>query len=149
MTRYLLDSDILSYLEQKESPFYPSVHNRLSRLDDDDEVIVSIVSFYEVSYGISWGPEEDRDYLMRTIASIEEKFSVANLSQQGAEVFGELKSVYRKHTNASPKNLKRNDIDFLIASSAIAEDAVLVSNDKIFTAIRDIEPALKLENWAV
>lgn len=149
MRRYLLDSDILSYLEQKDSPFFPSVQDRLSRLDDDDEVIVSILSLYEISYGISWGPEEDRDFLIRSITSIEEKFLIANLSRKGAEVFGELKSIYRKMTDSSPKNLKRNDIDFLIASSAIAEDAILVSNDKIFLAIKEIEPTLKLENWAV
>jgi predicted nucleic acid-binding protein len=148
MRRYLLDSDILSYLEQKDSRFFPSVRDRLSRLDDDDEVIVSILSLYEIFYGISWGPEEDRDFLIRSITSIEEKFLIANLSRKGAEVFGGLKSIYRKRTDSSPKNLKRNDIDFLIASSAIAEDAILVSNDKIFLAIKEIDPTLKLENWA-
>lgn len=149
MTRYLLDSDILSYLEQKDSPYSPSVRDRLSRLDDDDEVIVCILSLYEIAYGISWGPQEDRDYLLQSIASIEENFSIVNLSRKGAEIFGKLKSAYRHISRASPKNLKRNDIDFLIASAAIAENAVLVSNDKMFSVIGEIEPTLKLENWAV
>ena len=139
---------ILSYLEQKDSPFAPSVRHHLSLLDDDDEVIVSILSLYELFYGISWGSEEDRDYLIQSIASIEQRFAIVNLSRMGAEAFGRLKSEYRKHSGSAPKNIKRNDIDFLIASSAIAEDAVLVSNDKIFLTIKDIEPSLKLENWA-
>ena len=88
MRRYLLDSDILSYLEQKDSHFFPSIRNRMSQLDDDDEVVVSILSLYEISYSISWGPKEDRDYLLRSISTIEEKFLVANLSRKGAEIFG-------------------------------------------------------------
>jgi predicted nucleic acid-binding protein len=47
------------------------------------------------------------------------------------------------------KAVDRHDVDFILASSAIAEDAVLVSNDKIFLSVRDIEPTLRLENWAV
>jgi predicted nucleic acid-binding protein len=118
MKRYLLDSDTLSYLQQQDSPFYTSACNRMSWLDDDDEVIVSILSLYEISYGISWGPKEDRDYLMQSIASIEKRFAVANLCLTGAEIFGELKSVYRKHTGIPSKTLKRDYIDILIASVA-------------------------------
>jgi predicted nucleic acid-binding protein len=149
MRRYLLDSDILSYLEQKDSPFSPSVRKHLSHLDDDDEVIVSLLSLYELQYGISWGSQEDRDCLLQSIASIEKRFPAVNLSRTGAAVFGKLKSAYRKYSGSSPLNLKRNDIDFLLASSAISEDATLVSNDKIFLAVKEIEPSLKLENWAV
>jgi predicted nucleic acid-binding protein len=148
MSRYLLDSDILSYLQQKDSPFYPAVSERLSRLSDDDEVIISILSLYEIAYGISWAPEEDREYLLKSVASVEATFRASPLSRRGAGIFGELKSAYRQNTGAPSKILKRDDIDLLIASSAIAEDAVLVSNDRIFAAIAEIEPALQLENWA-
>ena len=88
MSRYLLDSDIL--LQQKDSPFYHAVSERLSRLNDDDEVIISILSLYEMHYGISWGPEEDRAYLLQAVASVEEAFPVAPLSHRGASIFGEL-----------------------------------------------------------
>jgi predicted nucleic acid-binding protein len=47
------------------------------------------------------------------------------------------------------KLLDQHNIDLILASSAIAEDATLVSNDKIFLSIKEIEPTLKLENWAI
>jgi predicted nucleic acid-binding protein len=37
---------------------------------------------------------------------------------------------YQEETGINTKALKKNDLDFLIASSAISQGAVLVSNDK-------------------
>lgn len=73
-------------------------------------------------------------------------FAVMPLSHIGAGVFGELKAKYRQTTGALSKSLKRNDIDFILASTAITENAI-VSNDRIFEAIVKIEPPLQLENW--
>lgn len=53
-----------------------------------------------------------------------------------------------KRPGINQKALDQHNIDFILASSAIAEEAVLVGNDKIFLLIRDVEPALRLENWA-
>lgn len=119
----------------------------MARLDDDDEVIVSILSLYEFAYGVSWGPEEDQDYLIRSIASIEKNFSIANLTRTGAKVFGDLKSIYRKNTSIPAKALKRNDMDFLIASVAIDLEAVLVSHDHVFLTLKELYPPLQLEDW--
>lgn len=149
MRRYLLDSDMLSYLQQPESPFYLLVSTRAARLTDEDEIFLSILSLYEMSYGISWGPAEDRPYLLGAIEKTEQMFPVIPLSRAGAAIFGDLKAKYRQNTGALSKSLKRNDIDFVIASTAIVENATLVSNDKIFKTIQEIEPALQLENWAV
>ena len=57
MKLYLLDSDILTYLEQQDSPLHKPVAQRLSQLDDSDEVLISIISFYEMQYGVSWADE--------------------------------------------------------------------------------------------
>jgi predicted nucleic acid-binding protein len=54
---------------------------------------------------------------------------------------------YRLHIGIAQRALKKNDFDFLIASSAIAHEAILISNDKIFGIIQDIEPSLAHENW--
>jgi predicted nucleic acid-binding protein len=148
MRRYLLDSDTLSYLQQPDSPFYPAVSTRIAQLTDEDEVFLSILSLYEMSYGVSWGPAEDRPYFLRAIEKTEQMFPVMPLARAGAAIFGDLKTKYRHSTGALGKSLKRNDIDFILASTAIAENATLVSNDKIFEVVQQIEPTLQLENWA-
>ncbi len=42
-----------------------------------------------------------------------------------------------------------DDIDLLIASTAIETSAVLVSNDHLFSTIGDIYPGFQWENWAL
>jgi len=58
-----------------------------------------------------------------------------------------LKIAYKNHTGISKKDAKKNDIDLLIASTAIALDATLVSNDRIFKTLSEIDSRLKYENW--
>jgi predicted nucleic acid-binding protein len=43
--------------------------------------------------------------------------------------------------------MKKNDLDMLIASTAMAEDATLVSNDRIFATLMEIESRFRWENW--
>ncbi len=45
------------------------------------------------------------------------------------------------------KKAKKNNLDLLIASTSIAENATLVSNDKIFKKLAKLELGLKYENW--
>lgn len=148
MKKYVLDSDILTYLEQQDSPSHGKVRQRLSQLHDDDEVMISILSLYEMHYGLSWASDDERSALSRTVDSIASKFIVVGLSQSGAMIFGDLKAAYRRTIGIAPDALKRNDIDLLIASTALAQDAVLVSNDRLFEKIKDINPNFQLENWA-
>lgn len=149
MKKYLLDSDILSYLEQIESPFHTPVNRRLCQLDDTDEISIPILALYEIHHGISWASEEDRPYFLRMVSSMEEKFPIAGLSPQGARIYGDLKAAYRKETGISGKNIKRDDIDLMIASIAIEYDATLVSHDKIFKRLQPLYPNLEIEDWAV
>lgn len=149
MKKYLLDSDVLTYLEQQDSPLHEKVRQRLSCLQDDDEVMVSILSLYEMHYGISWASDVERSILSRAVDSIASKFMVVGLSQRGARIFGDLKAGYRRTIGIAPGALKRNDIDLLIASAALEHGAILVSNDRLFEKITAINPAFQLENWAV
>ena len=51
-------------------------------------------------------------------------------------------------TGARERELVRHNIDLILASMAVVEGAVLVSNDAIFPALAAIEPQLLVENWA-
>lgn len=149
MTLYLLDSDILTYLEQQDSLWHKPVAQRLSQLDDSDKVLISIISFYEMQYGVSWANENERISLRQAIDALASRFQVVGLSRQGARIFGELKAAYRRAVGITPNALKRNDIDLLIASTAIETSAVLVSNDHLFSTIGDIYPGFQWQNWAL
>ena len=149
MSKYLLDTDILTYLEQHDSPLHARVVKRLSQLDDDDEALVSILSFYEMYYGISWASRHEQVALQSAMGSIASKFPVVGLSLQGARIFGALKAAYRRIVGITPNALKRNDVDLLIASTAIETGAILVSNDHLFESIRHLQSDFELENWAI
>jgi predicted nucleic acid-binding protein len=50
MINYLIDSNIISYLADKESPYNQTVVNHFCALDDDSVVSVSILTLYELYY---------------------------------------------------------------------------------------------------
>ncbi len=56
MTRYLIDTNILVYLETPSSPFHNSVKERFQQLYDEDQLYVSVLSLYELNYGaaVKW-----------------------------------------------------------------------------------------------
>jgi predicted nucleic acid-binding protein len=63
------------------------------------------------------------------------------------QTFGILKSTYQKATGINQKILARHNVDFIIASTAIENNAVLVSNDHIFFDLKKCYTSLELENW--
>ena len=111
--------------------------------------MVSILSFYEMYYGISWASRHEQVALQHAMGSIASKFPVVGLSLQGAQIFGDLKAAYRRIVGITPNALKRNDVDLLIASTAIETGAILVSNDHLFESIRHLQSDFELENWAI
>ena len=63
------------------------------------------------------------------------------------DIFANLKTKYKKATGINKNAIKRHNLDLLIASTAIAMDAIIVSDDGIFEKLMEIEPLLKYENW--
>jgi len=69
------------------------------------------------------------------------------LSVEEIDIFGKLKAKYKEETAIKTKALKKNDLDFLIASTAISQGAILVSNDGIFGDIVEYGLRLEFEEW--
>ena len=63
------------------------------------------------------------------------------------DILGKIKAKYKQETGINTKALKKNDLDFLIASTAISQGAIWVSNDAIFGDILDYEFGLEFEKW--
>ena len=147
---YILDTDIISYLWDTKSPYHQKIVERLNHLNDDDIVGLSIVSIYELTYGMkSFKNEELKASFDKALSIIKEDkdISIYSLDIASADFFSELKQLYKSHTDISGKNAKKNDLDFMIASIAMSQNAILVSNDKLFEALSKLNTNLKYENW--
>jgi predicted nucleic acid-binding protein len=144
MRTYLLDTNIISYLADPSSAFHERVAGAIQALADDSRLSISLLSLYELAYGYVRDPGHSR--LLSIVR--EEGIGVLAPSEEGAEVFAQLKNGYRLRTGARERELVRHNVDLILASTAIIQDAVLVSNDTIFRTLAELEPRLDVENWA-
>jgi len=145
---YLLDTNIISYLTDPNSPYREKVKKRLFALSENDKVSVSIITLYELSYGLATlSNNQDKKIFESSIFFIKKYLDIFPLSVKEIDIFGEIKAKYRKETGINTKAIKKNDLDFLIASTAISQNVILVSNDKIFEDITNFGFNLYCERW--
>ena len=144
MATYLLDTNTISYLADHASPFHQPTTRHLAELPEESEVAISLLTLYELTYGFFHDPAHSR--LLSIVE--EEQVRIVPLPSAGAEIFAALKHAYRRHTGARERIIGRHNVDLLLATTAIVEGAVLVSNDGIFAALAALEPRLSIENWA-
>ena len=149
MAKFLLDTNILSYFGDRSSKFHEAVYQRFTSLTEGDELCISILSSYEYEYGIACSPPTIRTKLLQSQKEIINIIPIVPLNEAGSKVFGEIKKQYWEQIGIDRKSLERHNIDFMIASSAIVENATLVSNDSIFKLLQEIGKDFKLENWTV
>lgn len=130
MPRYMLDTNMCIYL-MKNHP--EQVARRFAACYVGD-VVMSAITFAELDYGVevSDDPERERgnlDALTKLI--VVEPYDIA-----AARAYGPVRLATRER--------KKDHLDKLIASHAIALNTVLVTNN-----VRDFVayPGLKIENW--
>ena len=144
--KYLLDGNILTELEDRTKPSYKAIRDRLAALSSEDQAYISIISAYEYHDGIAKASETLSEKLKRAWKTFLDLFEVLPPPLKGAEIYGEIKTGYQKHTGIGKKEIKRHTVDFILASTAIEANAVLVSDDRIFKTIKEFYPSLRVEN---
>lgn len=150
MIKYILDTDIISYLWDTNSKYHLQIVNKLNSLNNDDIVAISIISIYELTYGVA---NFTNDKLKNTFENAlntikqDKDISIYTLSINSADYFSELKYTYKNVIGINAKSAKKNDLDFMIASISNDNNSVLVSNDKIFKSISEMNYKFKYENW--
>ena len=142
MNKYLLDTNIASYFADDLSPFHSAVSRKISHLGNQKRVYLSMLTIYELQHAISCVESNLAEKFINTIKVMTEIFEITNLSKNGAAIFGKIKTRYRQATGTARKALERHNIDIMLAASAVSENAVLVSNDRIFERIHEIYPEL-------
>ena len=147
MTRYLLDTNIVSDL-QTDTTAGSKILKKLQNLNAEDEVSVSIIVLYELVYGMSnLSDPQQKKSVLQGIEFIKEYLSVIPLDMKEVDIFARLKTQFKQATGITKNAIRRHNLALLIASTALAVDAVIVSDDAIFEKLTDIEPSLRCENW--
>jgi len=146
MSNYILDTNIISTLGAEDRDGI--ISNRLFALSDIDNVSISIITIYEENYGLkNSNDKKQQERFKKNLDLIQQFFEIIPLDIKEMDIYASLKIAYKNHTGITKKDAKKNDLDLLIASTAIAIDATLISNDKIFKTLALLEPRLKYENW--
>ncbi|HEX4963006.1 MAG TPA: type II toxin-antitoxin system VapC family toxin [Thermoanaerobaculia bacterium] len=144
---FLLDSDSLSDFYEPLSPGHSNITRRIASFGKANDIVVSILSIYELEYGYANADEEMKPAIRRRISDAQNQFSLLPLTPEAARLFGTLKARLRILRQLSDKASKRHNMDVMVAATAITEGCTLISADGIYSDLRRIDPTLRVENW--
>ena len=131
--RYLLDTNICIYLSKRHQP---GLLAKLAKIPVV-EAGISVVTYGELVYGAF--KSERRKENLHTIGEFIEAFQPLPLPVAAGQAYGSIKEDLRAKGQVIGEN------DLWIASHALAEDYILVTNNmREFKRIK----GLQLENWA-
>ena len=132
MPRYMLDTDVSSYLIRGD---HPEVLEQLRK--HLDEVCISCITEAELQYGAM---KRNNRRLTQKVNLFCNLIPGIDWTQKTAKVYAGLR--IELEAQGSPIGT----MDMMIASSALAEDVTLITNNMAhFSRIR----GLKLENWVL
>ncbi len=144
---YLFDTNIISDLYDTSSKQHLSIIEKFKSLASSDTIAISILTLYELEYAYGNAPSDKKIILRNNINHIKANFDIASLSITSAELFGVLKKQFKDSSMISRENIKKHTIDIMLASCAISDNYIIVSNDKIFSALQNLYNELNIENW--
>jgi predicted nucleic acid-binding protein len=102
---------------------------------------------YELEYGFSNSPEEKKTVIRKRISDAQKDFPILPLTAEGAELFGNLKTGFRRLRQLNDKRVKSHNIDLMIAATAISEECILVSLDSLYPDVQRLHAGLKVASW--
>ena len=131
MPRYMLDTDISSYLIRGD---HPEVTDAFRQHFPD--VCISAITAAELQYGAQ---KRKSQLLTRNVNAYCNLVPICDWTREAAETYAEMRVELEKH--GTPVG----SMDMLIAASAIAEGAILITNNIAhFSKIGK----LRVENWS-
>ena len=131
---YMLDTNTVSYILKGKSP---AARKRLANLAADEVACISIVTEFELEYGLARSP--DAANLGRAVRGFLSRIQVLPLGSVEARAYGQL----RAKQQAVGRPLE--SMDMLIAAHSIAVGAILVTGDRVFEYVSGLAGR---ENWA-
>jgi tRNA(fMet)-specific endonuclease VapC len=133
MPRYMLDTDISSYLMNQSN----SAVLRNLQLVAVSDVCISAISRSELEYGVAVSPRRDRD--QRNLAILLQHIQVLDYPGEASLDYAQIRARLKTRGAIIGAN------DLLIAAHARCMGLILVTNNtREFSRV----PALRIENWA-
>lgn len=128
---YLIDTDIIIYSLKNHDQVVKNFRNF-----KEAPKAISVITYGELVYGARKSANSEKN--LAKVYRLAELFPIIDISPAIMEIFGELKASLEK----SGKTI--DDMDLLIASTAIVNNLILVTNnEKHFQRI----PGLEMVNW--
>ena len=132
MTRYMLDTDMCSYII-KERP--ASVNQHFKKLDMDN-ICISIVTYAELMYGVERSSSRRINHAV--IKDFSRHLDIINWDVSAADQYAVLR------TDLEAKGTPIGAMDMMIAAHSKSLNTILVTNNlKHFTKVA----GLRIENW--
>ena len=129
---YLIDTDILVFQLRNK---YPKINEKINNLNAN-QISISSISVAELFFGAYNSADITKN--IRLVSDLINEINIIDFDIQAAEKFGEIKAELNKNGTLI------SDSDLFIASTAISNDLILVTNnEKHFNRIN----YLKIENW--
>lgn len=132
MARYMLDTNICIYL-MKHQP--PEVAERFAQCFVGD-VVISAITLAELEYGVAASDDANRQRNRAALEAFLKEVPAVPFDAGAAKAYGPAQMLARER--------KRDALDKLIASHAMALDVTLVTNNPADFTVYD---RLRLENW--
>jgi tRNA(fMet)-specific endonuclease VapC len=130
--KYLLDTNICIYLIKRQ---YPEILSKLLRVGFD-KIGISTITLAELEYGVA---NSNRSFEAQTaLLEFILPFEILDFNYTAASFYGKIRKELKD------KGRPISDMDMLIASIAMANELIVVTNnEKEFKRISE----LKIENW--
>ena len=128
---YMLDTNTVSYIIKGT---IPKVRSRLSTIPMA-QIAISVVTEAELRFGVARRPQAKQ--LQIAVEEFLLRVTVLSWNSQAAVEYGKLRADLER--SGTPIG----NLDLMIAAQALAEDAVLVTNDAALLRIK----RLKTEDW--
>ncbi len=131
---YMLDTNVCIYLMKRQPVSY---FEKLESLEAHYTVSLSAIVLAELQYGVANSQYKEHSQINLNV--LLKKIDVIPYHERCAYYYGKVRAMLKKSGSLIGNN------DMLIASHALAEQAILVTNN--LSEFQRIE-GLKLENWA-
>jgi tRNA(fMet)-specific endonuclease VapC len=131
MIRYLLDTNAFSCAVRESSVRF----SRRLELSPLDEIGISTITEAELLFGLVRRPEAVR--LAASVHAMLRNITILAWGSPAAKHYATLRAELER------RGLRMDDLDMMIAAHALAEDAMLVTNDAAFARI----DGLRTEDW--
>lgn len=144
-----MDTNSANFLFDKTSVYHEALKQRFAMSTIRDDFAISVLTLFEFEYSLFLAPIEKKALIRYVIEMVKLNFPVFQTRANLALHYAELKGNYKRFKNISSSNMRKHNIDIILASTALVENAVVISADRIYDDLAAINPALKHEDWTV